>query len=58
VLTGAGPLRIYEPGSWGPPESEALVAEFGGWNTSDALDAALRANLEAAPANREERRPA
>jgi glucose-6-phosphate 1-dehydrogenase len=23
----------YEPGSWGPPEADELVAEVGGWNT-------------------------
>ncbi|MEO8197733.1 MAG: glucose-6-phosphate dehydrogenase [Thermoanaerobaculia bacterium] len=42
VLAGADPLHIYEPGSWGPPESDALVAGVGGWNTPDAFDAALR----------------
>jgi hypothetical protein len=25
ALAGAGPLHIYEPGSWGPPESDALA---------------------------------
>ena len=33
VLTGAGVLHEYEPGSWGPPESDALVSRVGGWNT-------------------------
>jgi len=32
VLAGASPLHQYEPGSWGPPESDALVAGMGGWN--------------------------
>jgi glucose-6-phosphate 1-dehydrogenase len=25
---------IYEPGSWGPAEADALVADVGGWNTN------------------------
>ena len=24
----------YEPGTWGPPQADALVAEVGGWNTA------------------------
>ncbi len=27
------PVIEYEPGSWGPAESDALVADVGGWNT-------------------------
>ena len=26
-------LFEYEPGSWGPPQAERLVAPIGGWNT-------------------------
>jgi glucose-6-phosphate 1-dehydrogenase len=26
------PVHEYEPGSWGPPEAEALTAEIGGWH--------------------------
>jgi glucose-6-phosphate 1-dehydrogenase len=26
---GTLPLAIYEPGSWGPPEAEALIAREG-----------------------------
>jgi glucose-6-phosphate 1-dehydrogenase len=33
VLGGAGTLYEYEPGSWGPPQADKLVAEVGGWNT-------------------------
>ncbi len=33
VLGSALPLHVYEPGTWGPPEAEALVADVGGWNT-------------------------
>jgi glucose-6-phosphate 1-dehydrogenase len=28
-----GQLFEYEPGSWGPPQADRLVAEVGGWNT-------------------------
>ena len=28
-------LHEYEPGSWGPGEADGLVAEIGGWNTSE-----------------------
>jgi glucose-6-phosphate 1-dehydrogenase len=33
ILSGAGTTYEYEPGSWGPPQSDRLVAEVGGWNT-------------------------
>jgi glucose-6-phosphate 1-dehydrogenase len=33
VLNVRSPLHGYEPGSWGPPEADALVEEVGGWNT-------------------------
>jgi glucose-6-phosphate 1-dehydrogenase len=33
LLHDPGPLFEYEPGSWGPPQADALVAEVGGWNT-------------------------
>jgi glucose-6-phosphate 1-dehydrogenase len=29
----AGPLYDYDPGTWGPAQADALVAEVGGWNT-------------------------
>lgn len=32
VIHGPSPLYPYEPGSWGPAEADALVAEVGGWN--------------------------
>jgi len=28
-----GPVFEYEPGSWGPPQADRLVADVGGWNT-------------------------
>jgi glucose-6-phosphate 1-dehydrogenase len=33
VLNVRAPLHLYQPGSWGPAEADALVAEVGGWNT-------------------------
>jgi glucose-6-phosphate 1-dehydrogenase len=33
VIHDPSPLFPYEPGSWGPPEADGLVAEVGGWNT-------------------------
>jgi glucose-6-phosphate 1-dehydrogenase len=32
VLTNHYPAHPYAPGSWGPAEADALVAEFGGWH--------------------------
>jgi glucose-6-phosphate 1-dehydrogenase len=34
VIRRAAPPIAYAPGSWGPPEADALVAEVGGWNTT------------------------
>lgn len=33
VLQELSPLYFYEPGTWGPKEADALVADVGGWNT-------------------------
>ncbi len=33
VLEAAETLYEYEPGSWGPPQADRLVADVGGWNT-------------------------
>jgi len=33
VIHGPSPLHRYEPGTWGPAEADALVADVGGWNT-------------------------
>jgi len=33
LLADPGGLFEYEPGSWGPPQADRLVAEIGGWNT-------------------------
>jgi glucose-6-phosphate 1-dehydrogenase len=33
VIHGPSPMYRYEPGTWGPTEADALVADVGGWNT-------------------------
>src|SRR5207244_4119430 len=33
VIHGPSPMYDYDPGTWGPKEAEALVANVGGWNT-------------------------
>jgi glucose-6-phosphate 1-dehydrogenase len=33
VIHGPSDLFEYEPGSWGPPQADKLVAGVGGWNT-------------------------
>jgi len=32
VIRDASAPLPYEPGSWGPPQADRLVAEVGGWN--------------------------
>jgi glucose-6-phosphate 1-dehydrogenase len=32
LLGNVSPLHIYEPGSWGPAEADALAADIGGWH--------------------------
>jgi glucose-6-phosphate 1-dehydrogenase len=31
LLDSPPPVKLYEPGSWGPPEADELVKGFGGW---------------------------
>ena len=31
ILNSPPPVRIYEPGTWGPPEADALVGDDGPW---------------------------
>jgi glucose-6-phosphate 1-dehydrogenase len=38
VLGAATPVHPYEPGTWGPPEAEALVSPPGGWHNPAATD--------------------
>jgi glucose-6-phosphate 1-dehydrogenase len=33
LIKHPGTVFEYEPGSWGPPQADRLVAEVGGWNT-------------------------
>ncbi len=33
VIHGPTPMFEYEPGTWGPPQADRLVADIGGWNT-------------------------
>jgi glucose-6-phosphate 1-dehydrogenase len=36
VLETPGPIHFYEPGSWGPPEADALAERDGGWHIPGA----------------------
>jgi glucose-6-phosphate 1-dehydrogenase len=33
LIHGPSPMFEYEPGSWGPPQADRLVADMGGWHT-------------------------
>jgi glucose-6-phosphate 1-dehydrogenase len=35
VIHGPSPLYPYDPGTWGPQESDRLVEEVGGWNLTE-----------------------
>jgi glucose-6-phosphate 1-dehydrogenase len=35
ILDYHGHLYGYEPGSWGPPQADALVSDVGGWNAPE-----------------------
>jgi glucose-6-phosphate 1-dehydrogenase len=35
IIQNPGPMFEYESGSWGPPQADRLVAEIGGWNTTE-----------------------
>ncbi len=32
LLDAPGEVHPYEPGTWGPPAADKLVAEHGGWH--------------------------
>jgi glucose-6-phosphate 1-dehydrogenase len=32
VLENHPPVHLYPPGSWGPPQGDALIAADGGWH--------------------------
>jgi len=36
ILEATTPVHDYEPGTWGPPEADALTAEIGGWHSPAA----------------------
>jgi glucose-6-phosphate 1-dehydrogenase len=33
ILHGPSPMYEYDPGTWGPKESDVLTESVGGWNT-------------------------
>jgi glucose-6-phosphate 1-dehydrogenase len=33
------PVTVYEPGSWGPAEGDALIARDGGWHCPEVAAA-------------------
>ena len=35
LMQNPGPMFEYEPGTWGPSQADRLVADIGGWNTTD-----------------------
>jgi glucose-6-phosphate 1-dehydrogenase len=35
ILGNVSPLRIYDPGTWGPVEADRLAADRGGWHNPD-----------------------
>jgi glucose-6-phosphate 1-dehydrogenase len=37
VLAHPVPASVYEPGSWGPAEADALLAAHGGWHCPDTV---------------------
>lgn len=40
VLDDRAPLHPYQPGTWGPPEADRLIARDGGWHNPVAAPAA------------------
>lgn len=36
ILGNAAPVHAYEPGSWGPTETDQLAADIGGWHNPQA----------------------
>jgi glucose-6-phosphate 1-dehydrogenase len=38
VLGGQTPIRVYEPGTWGPQEAAAIAAGAGGWRDPAPMD--------------------
>jgi glucose-6-phosphate 1-dehydrogenase len=42
ILDQATPLHFYDPGAWGPPEADALVADLGGWRRPTTVPLSAR----------------
>jgi glucose-6-phosphate 1-dehydrogenase len=40
ILGNATPVHIYEPGTWGPAEADALIGEYGPWHNPAAKETA------------------
>jgi glucose-6-phosphate 1-dehydrogenase len=38
ILGNVTPVYQYEPGTWGPPEADALAADVGGWHDPSGAD--------------------
>jgi glucose-6-phosphate 1-dehydrogenase len=43
VLDDVTPVHVYEPGTWGPGEADALAADAGGWHNPQVSPASNRA---------------
>jgi glucose-6-phosphate 1-dehydrogenase len=39
AIKGASPIHEYVPGTWGPPQANALIAKDGGWRNPEASSA-------------------
>ena len=39
ILGNVEPVEFYEPGSWGPPQADALIEPFGRWRTIASISA-------------------
>jgi len=37
ILDNAAPVHIYEPGSWGPAETDQLALDIGGWHNPQPM---------------------
>jgi glucose-6-phosphate 1-dehydrogenase len=40
ILGDATPVHPYQPGTWGPPQADALAADVGGWHAPAATESA------------------
>jgi glucose-6-phosphate 1-dehydrogenase len=49
VVSRATPLYEYEPGTWGPPEADALIAPYGAWHVPPGPPGGAREPRDAHP---------